>query len=103
MGLDTRTRISTRWVPPAPPRSPPFHSVKLGAAPVFHNNDGCYDASRIDAEHWRAGDGSRTPCEQCARLNAAQRPARQCDPVEALCGRIVGDEIGSALRRPSRY
>ena len=53
------------------PRSLPFHSVKPGTSPVFHNNDACLAGRLIEPVNWRAGDGGRELCAQCAELNVA--------------------------------
>ena len=53
------------------PRSLPFHTVKRGAPQVFHNNDDCDEGKRVEPANWRAGDGGRPLCRECARRNAA--------------------------------
>jgi hypothetical protein len=53
------------------PRSLPFHTLKPGAPPLFHNNDHCDEGKRIEPAYWCAGDGGRPQCKECARLNAA--------------------------------
>ena len=58
-------------------RSLPFYSANPGARAVFHNNDACQEGKRIEPTDWRAGDGERRLCEECARLNAAQNGPRQ--------------------------
>jgi len=50
------------------PRSLPHHTRKPGAPRVFHNNDDCYGARRIEVEYWAAGDGGHPLCPECARL-----------------------------------
>lgn len=52
----------------------PFHTVKSGAPPVFHNNVACDEGNRIEPVNWRAGDGGRPLCRECVRRNAAARP-----------------------------
>jgi len=59
------------------PRTLPFHSIKMGVRPVFHNESACVLGHAIEPGDWRAGDGGRPLCEVCARLHAAARPPRQ--------------------------
>ena len=34
----------------------PFHTVEPGTPYVFHNNDACEIAKRVEPRYWRAGD-----------------------------------------------
>ncbi len=52
------------------PRSLPFYAANRGAPPVFHNNDACHEGRRVEPVNWRAGDGGRRLCDECARRNA---------------------------------
>jgi hypothetical protein len=50
----------------------PSHSAKEGTPRVFHNNDACNEAIRIEPVNWRGGAADRPLCEECARLNAQE-------------------------------
>jgi len=65
-------------------KSLPFHSVKRGAPQVFHNNDECDEGRRVEPANWRAGDGGRPPCRECARRSAAARPRPRQPPQGGL-------------------
>lgn len=59
-------------------RTLPFHTVKEGTPHVFHTNDSCHDAMRIEPASWRAGAGEdRRLCNACAALNAALARAKR--------------------------
>jgi hypothetical protein len=58
------------------PRALPFRSVKRGAPEVFHNNDGCDAGLRVESANWRAGDGGRTLCAECARRHVEDQMSR---------------------------
>ena len=60
-------------------RTLPFHTVKEGTPHVFHSNDACNDAMRIEPAYWRAGAADRRLCDTCAVLNAAEERARQSE------------------------
>jgi hypothetical protein len=47
-----------------------FHSKKPGIKPVYHDNKGCPEGSRIEAQHLAPGTAMRPRCEHCARLQA---------------------------------
>ncbi len=71
-------------------RSLPFHTAKSGAPQVFHNNDACDEGRRVEPANWRAGDGGRPLCRECARRNAATRPRppqRPRPPIAAASDR----------------
>ena len=59
-------------------RTLPFHSVKEATPNVFHTNDACHDALRIERTYWRAGAGDRHRlCEACEALNAEAERAQR--------------------------
>ena len=58
-------------------KSLPFYTVKRGAAAVFHNNDDCDEGKRVEPANWRAGDGGRAVCRECARRNIVALRARR--------------------------
>ncbi len=43
----------------------PWHSVKQ---PHYHNDTDCNTGNNIETENWRAGDGGKPLCEECAKL-----------------------------------
>ncbi len=47
-----------------------FHSKKPGIRPVYHDNKGCPEGKRIEAEHLAPGTAMRPRCEHCAKLQA---------------------------------
>src|SRR6185312_5986294 len=61
-------------------RTLPSHSVKEGAPHVFHNNDACSAAIRIEPVNWRGGAAGRLPCKECAGLNAREERSNARPP-----------------------
>ncbi len=47
----------------------PFHSVKLYANNVYHDNDRCTEGNNIEPQYKRLGTGGRPRCEHCNRLS----------------------------------
>lgn len=52
-------------------RGLPFYSVRYGTPLVFHNNDECDAGMHVEPANWRAGDGGRPLCPECARRSRA--------------------------------
>ena len=46
----------------------PFHSVKLYAPQVYHNDTRCTEGNNIEPQYLRQGTGGRPLCKHCARL-----------------------------------
>lgn len=46
----------------------PFHSVKLYARNVYHDDNRCTEGNNIEAHYKRSGTGGRPLCEHCKRL-----------------------------------
>jgi hypothetical protein len=47
-----------------------FHSKKPGIRPVYHDNLGCPEGKKIEAQHRASGTAMRPRCEQCAKLQS---------------------------------
>ena len=47
----------------------PFHSVKLYAKNVYHDNDKCTEGNNIETQYKRSGTANRPKCEHCQRLD----------------------------------
>jgi len=48
-----------------------FHSKKLNARNVHHDNNKCTEGNNIERHYLAPGTGGRPKCEHCARLDAA--------------------------------
>jgi hypothetical protein len=46
----------------------PFHSVKMSARQVYHDNNACTEGNNIESYYKTSGTGGRRQCEHCARL-----------------------------------
>jgi hypothetical protein len=46
----------------------PFHSVKLDARRVYHDNSSCPEGDNIERANLRSGTDGRPQCDHCARL-----------------------------------
>ena len=57
-------------------RALPFHSLKRGTPQVFHNNNDCDAGMRVESANWRAGDGGRQLCTECARRHVDDQGSR---------------------------
>ena len=53
-------------MPNKKPWERPWHSKKTD---VYHNNSSCKIGIKIEKENLRVGDGGKTLCEECKRLN----------------------------------
>lgn len=47
----------------------PWHSVKPGTRPVYHDNTKCTEGNNIETQYRRSGAGNRRLCEHCDRLD----------------------------------
>lgn len=47
----------------------PWHSTRLGES-VYHNNTECTEGNNIERRYYAIGEGGKTLCTHCARLNA---------------------------------
>ncbi|WP_214073902.1 hypothetical protein [Mucilaginibacter sp. dw_454] len=47
----------------------PFHSVKLNAPKVYHDNSSCTEGNNIETENKRSGTDGRPKCAHCTRLS----------------------------------
>jgi hypothetical protein len=52
---------------------PAFHSVKLYARNVYHDNSECTEGNNIESQYKRAGTAGRPRCEHCDRLASQGR------------------------------
>lgn len=52
----------------------PFHSTRLGARNVYHNNDACTEGNNIETRYLAFGTAGRPLCQHCAILS--YRPFR---------------------------
>jgi len=50
------------------PKVSPTHSIK---ETVHHNNSSCNTRNNIESENLRQGDGGKTLCQECKKLNDA--------------------------------
>jgi hypothetical protein len=50
------------------PTKPPWHSVKINARQVYHDNGLCTEGDNIDAQYRRNGTGGRPRCHHCTVL-----------------------------------
>lgn len=46
----------------------PFHSARLGARNVYHDNNRCTEGNNIERHYRRFGTDGRPRCEHCNRL-----------------------------------
>lgn len=53
----------------------PYHSGRLGAPKVHHDQDDCWDGNNIETYHFKWGTGGFPLCQTCQRIKA-QRLAR---------------------------
>ena len=53
------------------PKTNPWHSIKLYARNVYHDNTRCTEGNNIETQWIRAGTGNRPLCEHCQRLDAS--------------------------------
>jgi len=51
------------------PRKAPWHSVKLSAPKVHHDNTKCTEGNNIERENLRQGTGNRPLCDHCQHLD----------------------------------
>lgn len=50
------------------PKVAPFHSVKVNAKNVHHDNSACTEGNNIESQYKRQGTAGRPRCEHCNRL-----------------------------------
>ena len=48
----------------------PWHSVKVGERPVYHDNTACTEGNNIEPQYRRSGTAGRRKCEHCERLDS---------------------------------
>jgi len=51
------------------PKTSPWHSVKQGDPPVYHDNTECDKGNNIESENVRQGTGGRRRCDRCQELD----------------------------------
>lgn len=52
------------------PKKSPWHSIKLSAPHVYHDNSSCNSGNNIEKENVRQGTDGRPLCTECKDLNA---------------------------------
>lgn len=46
----------------------PFHSIRVGARNVHHDNDRCTEGNNIESYNRRQGTAGRPLCDHCSRM-----------------------------------
>lgn len=49
-------------------KTAPFHSIKINAPDVYHDNNSCKTGNNIETENKRSGTAGRPLCAECKKL-----------------------------------